>query len=40
VLDEIERDLGKAKDGYARLLRDDVANFNRAMAGKVTIAER
>ena len=40
VLDQVERDLAAAKKGYERLLQDDVAGFNRAMAGRVTIAEQ
>jgi len=35
VLDLIERDLAGAKASFDRLLRDDVAAFNREMAGKV-----
>ena len=41
VLDQIERDLAVAKRSFDTLLRDDVAAFNRDMAGKVgTIAEK
>lgn len=41
VLEQVERDLAAAKDSYAKLMREEVAAFNRAMAGKVaTIAEQ
>jgi hypothetical protein len=41
VLEQIERDLATAKASYDRLLREDVAAFNRDLAGRVgPIAER
>jgi photosystem II stability/assembly factor-like uncharacterized protein len=42
VLELIERDLATAKASFDKLLRDDVAAFNREMAGKVgtIVAER
>jgi len=41
VLDLIERDLDAAKASYEKLMREDVAAFNRDLAGKVqTISER
>jgi hypothetical protein len=35
VLEEIERDLAKAKTDYDRFLASDVPAFNKATAGKV-----
>jgi photosystem II stability/assembly factor-like uncharacterized protein len=41
VLDTIERDLATAKASFDKLMREDVASFNREMSGRVqTISER